>query len=240
MEKNSAPAACANRCRGRLYKRVSLTAIPLPVMKLPERIVFATNNQHKLAEARAIFASLEEQGAGSCRILSLNDIDCHEDIDETASTLEGNALIKARWVHDRYGIDCFADDTGLEVEALGGAPGVMSARFAAVAGKSAESHDSKANMNLLLEKLEGVANRNARFRTCIALIAGGEEHLFEGLVNGAISTAPEGREGFGYDPVFVPDGCAVSFAQMSPEQKNSISHRGRALAALMNFFKENN
>jgi len=209
-------------------------------MNLPERIVFATNNAHKLSEARAIFEKLESKEGGRCRILSLSDINCHDDIDETADTLEGNALIKARWINEKYGTDCFADDTGLEVEALGGAPGVMSARFAAIENPEAESHDAKANMELLLKKLQDVTNRKARFRTSIALIINGEEHLFEGVVNGVISTVPAGHDGFGYDPVFIPDGCTDSFAQMTAAQKNSMSHRGRALEAMMQFFFADN
>ena len=158
-------------------------------------------------------------------------------MEETADTLEGNALIKARWIAERYGLPCFADDTGLEVDALGGLPGVHTARFAAMDNPEAASHDSTANMRLLLKRLEGKSNRKAAFRTAIALIIDGEEHLFEGRVDGTIAESPCGKEGFGYDPVFIPDGFEESFAQMKTEMKNSLSHRGRALAAMMKNFQ---
>ena len=167
-------------------------------MKLPEKIVFATNNAHKLKEVRDILGS-------RCEILSLSDIGCHDDIPETAPTLEGNALIKARWVKEKYGFDCFADDTGLEVNALGGEPGVKSARYAASYGESAD-HDSKANMKLLLKNLDGRNDRTARFRTVIALLIGDEEKCFAGKVEGCITETPSGTDGFGYDPVFRPEG----------------------------------
>ena len=199
-------------------------------MKLPEKIVFATNNAHKLKEVREIIGD-------RCEILSLSDIDCHDDIPETASTLEGNALIKARWVKEKYGFDCFAADTGLEVDALGGEPGVMSARYAAAYGESAD-HDSKANMRLLLKKLEGVSDRSARFRTVIAMLTGGEELCFEGKVEGCITTVAGGSDGFGYDPVFRPLESDLTFAEMSAAQKNSLSHRRRALDAMTAFFDE--
>lgn len=194
-------------------------------MKLPAEIVFATNNAHKLAEVR------EMVGPG-CRILSLADIGCHDDIPETASTLEGNALIKARWVKERYGYDCFADDTGLEVDSLNGAPGVHSARYAAEC-TGAQSHDSSANMRVLLANMEGHTLRTARFRTVMAVIIGSEERCFEGRVEGTIINAPEGTDGFGYDPVFIPVGETLTFAQMSAERKNSMSHRRRALDSLL-------
>lgn len=187
-----------------------------------KKLVFATNNQHKLEEARAITA-------GKFELLSLADIDCHDDIPETAPTLEGNALIKARWIFDRYGFDCFADDTGLMVDALGGAPGVYSARYAG------PGHDSAANMRLLLANMEGKSNRSARFVTVIALLLDGCEMTFEGRVEGEILTAPEGDGGFGYDPVFRPEGRTVSFAMMSADDKNAISHRGRATAKLIEY-----
>lgn len=199
-------------------------------MKLPDKIVFATNNAHKLKEVREIIGN-------RCELLSLSDIGCHDDIPETASTLEGNALIKARWVKERYGFDCFADDTGLEVDTLGGEPGVKSARYAASYGESAD-HDSKANMKLLLRKLDGISDRTARFRTVIALLARGEEHCFEGKVEGCITLEPGGTDGFGYDPVFRPEGCALTFAEMSAAQKNSLSHRRRALDAMTAFLDE--
>lgn len=183
------------------------------------KIVFATNNPHKLAEARALAGE-------SVEILSLSDIGCHDEIPETADTLEGNALIKARWVHDRYGYDCFADDTGLMVDALGGAPGVYSARYAGPAC------DARANMSLLLERMEDATDRRARFVTVIALIRGGGEELFSGEVHGRIATEPHGTAGFGYDPVFIADESGEAFAEMTAQAKNAISHRGRAMRAL--------
>lgn len=189
------------------------------------KLVFATNNKHKLEEVRAIVGDRVE-------ILSLNDIDCHDDIPETADTLQGNALIKARYIHEKYNVDCFADDTGLEVEALDGAPGVYSARYAG------EECDSQANMHKLLENLTGENNRNAQFRTVIALIIKGEEKLFNGIVKGEISREKMGNSGFGYDPIFIPEGFSQSFAQMSSEMKNSISHRYRATEQLSNYLKE--
>lgn len=195
-------------------------------------IVFATNNAHKLQEVRQILGERFD-------IVSLSDIGCHEDIPETADTLEGNALQKARYVKEHYGLDCFADDTGLEVEALGGAPGVHTARYAELYGEQhQQSHDSKANMALLLHNLEKKDNRHARFRTVIALIYKGEEHLFEGIVEGDILHEAAGEEGFGYDPVFRPEGYDCSFAQMNAEAKNAISHRGRATQKLVRFLSE--
>lgn len=188
-----------------------------------KKIVFATNNSHKLEELRKLTE-------GKIEILSLNDINCHDDIPETADTLEGNALIKARWVKERYGYDCFADDTGLEVDALGGAPGVMSARYAG------ENHDSQANMKLLLANLNGINGRTARFRTVIALIEGEKEELMDGVVEGVITEKPSGENGFGYDPIFRPEGYEVTFAEMGADEKNKISHRGRAVAKLIKYF----
>lgn len=185
-------------------------------------IVFATNNQHKLEEIRRIVG-------GKFRILSLKEIGCEEDIPETADTLEGNALMKARFVKEHYGYDCFADDTGLMVDALGGAPGVYSARYAG------PGHDSAANMALLLKNLDGVTERSARFVTVIALILNGQEMTFEGRVEGEILTVPAGTSGFGYDPVFKPTESSISFAEMSADAKNAISHRGRATAKLMTY-----
>ncbi|MCH5178515.1 MAG: non-canonical purine NTP diphosphatase [Prevotellaceae bacterium] len=187
-----------------------------------DKIVFATNNEHKLREIRAILRDEIE-------VFSLADIDCHADIAETADTLEGNALIKARFVYDNYGMNCFADDTGLEVDALNGAPGVHTARYAG------ENHDTEANMRKLLHEMNGKDNRKARFRTAIALILGGEEHLFSGEVQGEISTEPRGEQGFGYDPVFIPDGTAKTFAELGEEAKNRISHRARAVKKLADF-----
>ena len=189
------------------------------------KLVFATNNRHKLEEVRAILGNKIE-------ILSLNDIDCHDDIPETADTLEGNALIKARYIHEKFGVDCFADDTGLEVEALNGEPGVYSARYAG------EDCNPEANMYKLLQNLTGENNRNAQFRTVIALIINGEEKLFNGIVKGTISREKMGNAGFGYDPIFIPEGFSESFAQMTSEMKNSISHRYRATNELSNYLKQ--
>lgn len=191
------------------------------------KLVFATNNRHKLDEVRAILGNRIE-------VLSLNDINCHDEIPETADTLEGNALIKARYIHDKFGVDCFADDTGLEVEALGGEPGVYSARYAG------EECDSEANMRKLLHNLTGKNNRNAQFRTVIALIIKGEEKLFNGIVKGTISHEKNGNSGFGYDPIFIPEGFSESFAQMTGDMKNSISHRYRATEELSNYLKQQN
>ena len=190
------------------------------------KLVFATNNKHKLDEVRAIVGDRVE-------VLSLNDIDCHDDIPETADTLQGNALIKARYIYDKFGVNCFADDTGLEVDSLGGEPGVYSARYAG------EECDPKANMNKLLDNLTEKTDRNAQFRTVIALIIEGEEKLFEGNVKGIISNEKMGDAGFGYDPIFIPEGFSESFAQMSSEMKNSISHRYRATEKLCKYLKEN-
>ncbi len=196
-----------------------------------KRIVFATNNQHKLQEIREILSPEFE-------IVSLKEIGCHEDIPETGNTLEENALQKARYVSERYHISCFADDTGLEVEALEGAPGVHSARYA-----EGTDHDSEANMTKLLRELEGKENRQARFRTVIALIELGEDetenvHLFEGIVEGHISTERQGNEGFGYDPIFVPEGYEKSFAALGETIKNHISHRARAVKKLAEYLKQ--
>ena len=188
------------------------------------KLVFATNNEHKLREIREILKDKFE-------VLSLDDINCHEDIEETADTLEGNALIKARYITEKYGCDCFADDTGLEVFELNNAPGVISARYAGI------DKDSKANMKKLLHELEGSSDRKARFRTVIALIIGGKEYLFEGIVPGRITEQESGDEGFGYDPVFMPEGYDVTFALMSSADKNAISHRGRAMSAMSEFLK---
>lgn len=191
-----------------------------------KEIVFATNNVNKLSEMRAIIGD-------KYKILSLKDIGCDEDIPETAVTLEGNAEIKARYVKNKYGYDCFADDTGLEVEALGGAPGVYSARYAG------NEHDSEKNMNLLMHNMQGKSNRKARFRTVIALIIGDKLDLFEGIVNGNITNEACGLNGFGYDPVFQPDGYEDTFAMMNSECKNSISHRGLATKKLINYLESN-
>lgn len=186
-------------------------------------IVFATNNAHKLKELREI-------ASGILNVLSLSDIGCHEDIPETAPTIEGNAKIKADYVKEHYGYDCFADDTGLEVQALDGAPGVYSARYAGT------DCNSEHNIDLLLHNLNGKTNRAAQFRTCIALRQGADTHLFEGIVKGSILESRRGTMGFGYDSVFAPvEADGRSFAEMSAKEKNAISHRGRATALLMNF-----
>lgn len=189
----------------------------------------ATNNEHKLREIRQILA-------GQYEVRGLADIGCHEDIPETANTLEGNALQKVNYIHERYGVDCFADDTGLEVDALNGAPGVFTARFGQMNGYG-ESHDSDANISCLLDKLKDASTRHARFRTVIALVKGGETHLFEGIVEGEILNEKTGTDGFGYDPIFAPTEAGVSFAEMGPEEKNNISHRGRAVRKLVEFLK---
>lgn len=188
-----------------------------------KQLVFATNNAHKLGELRRMLA-------GRYRVVGLADIGCHDDIPEEADTFEGNALAKAQWVLDRYGLDCIADDSGLEVDALGGEPGVYSARFAGVA------HDDAANNALLLSRLEGVADRSARFRTVIALVSKDAEPMFfHGTIEGSILEAPRGNAGFGYDPLFVPDGWTKTFAEASPDEKNAVSHRGRAVRELCRF-----
>ncbi|MDD6890753.1 MAG: non-canonical purine NTP diphosphatase [Bacteroidales bacterium] len=190
---------------------------------MKRKLVFATNNAHKLEELRAIL------GEG-IEMLSLKDIGCEADIPETAATLEGNAALKAEYIYRHYGLDCFADDTGLEVEALGGAPGVYSARYA-----GGDGHDSEANMRRLLRELEGVENRKAQFRTVICLIEGGEERLFEGIVRGSITERKQGTSGFGYDPVFRPEGYDETFAEMGSVEKNRISHRARAVQRLVEY-----
>lgn len=200
------------------------------------KIVFATNNQHKLDEIRSILGN-------DIEVVSLADIGCHEDIPETGNTLEENALMKAQYVYDHYHVNCFADDTGLEVEALNGAPGVYSARYAGGVG-----HDSQANMDKLLNELKDEANRRARFRTVIALIEKKDIcpcgctsikqiHRFEGIVNGQITRQKSGAEGFGYDPIFQPDGYDKTFAELGNEVKNHISHRARATQKLAEYLK---
>ena len=195
---------------------------------MKKRLVFATNNAHKLEEIRAILGN-------SIEILSLADIHCHADIPETADTLEGNARLKSRYVYEHYGLDCFADDTGLEVESLGGAPGVYSARYA-----DGQGHDSQANMNKLLKEMEEKNDRKAQFRTIISLIEKGEERQFEGIVKGQITREKRGESGFGYDPIFQPDGYETTFAELGSDIKNRISHRARAVAALCDYLRKNN
>lgn len=187
-------------------------------------LVFATNNAHKLEEVRQILGD-------RFTVLSLKEIGCTEDIPETGDTFQDNALQKARYVKEHYGYDCFADDTGLEVKALGGAPGVHSARYAG-------DHDSEANMTKLLQELEKKSDRSAQFRTVVALILNGQEVLFEGIVTGQIAKERHyGDGGFGYDPIFVPDGYTETFSQMSSQGKNLISHRGRAVRKLADYLK---
>lgn len=188
-----------------------------------KKLVFATNNSYKLDEIRAILGDKVE-------VLSLKDIHCDADIPETANTLEGNAALKAEYIYKNYGLDCFADDTGLEVSVLGGAPGVYSARYA-----GGEGHDSEANMRKLLHELEGVKDRKAQFRTVICLIEQGKEHLFEGIVRGTIIEHKRGDSGFGYDPIFVPEGYEETFAEMGSAEKNKISHRAQAVQQLCKY-----
>lgn len=186
------------------------------------KILFATNNAHKLKEVQAVLGPTFE-------LVTPHGCGVDEEIPEEQPTLEGNASQKAHYLHARTGLDCFADDTGLEVEALGGAPGVHSARYAT------DGHDFAANNRLLLRNLEGQTNRRARFRTVISLLLGGEEHLFEGVAQGRIIDHEQGSEGFGYDPLFIPDGYDRTFAQMTTEQKNAVSHRARAVRKLADY-----
>lgn len=185
-------------------------------------LVFATHNAHKLKEIQALLPTTIE-------LLSLTDINCNEDIPETATTIEGNALLKAQYIKEKYGYDVFADDTGLEVVALNGAPGVYSARYA-----GAQKNDAD-NVALLLQQMEGNPERKAQFRTVIALCLGKETYTFEGIAKGSICQVPIGNNGFGYDPIFVPEGYTQTFAQLSQEEKNNISHRGRAFEKLLVF-----
>ena len=190
-----------------------------------EQIVFATHNKNKLEEIRSIINNYE--------ILGLSDIGCNEEIIEDADNIKGNAKIKADFVTNNFHLNCFADDTGLEVEALNGEPGVFSARYA---GENCSYHD---NVVKLLKTMEGIENRNARFRTVIALNLDGQQYFFEGIVNGKILTEEHGDKGFGYDPIFQPDGFKESFAEMTKETKNKISHRGKATAKLIDFLANN-
>ncbi len=188
------------------------------------KLVFATNNAHKLREVSQVVGD-------KFTLITPRECGIDEDIPEEQPTLEGNALQKARYIYARTGLDCFADDTGLEVDALGGEPGVRSARYAT------DGHDDEANKRLLLERMQGVEARGAQFRTAIALIIGGKEYLFEGIVRGNITTEEQGEGGFGYDPLFVAEGCEQSFAEISAEEKNAISHRGRAVRKLAEFLQ---
>lgn len=193
-------------------------------MELIKELVFATNNQHKLNEVSSILKD-------KVIIRSLKDIDCDTDIPETANTLEGNARMKSFYIYDRYGLNCFADDTGLEIEALNNEPGVYSARYAG------ENKSSEDNMLKVLANLQNVTNRKARFRTVISLIIDGKEYLFEGVVNGEIIKEKRGEAGFGYDPIFVPEGYDLTYAQLGIDIKNKISHRALAINKLCDFLK---
>lgn len=191
-----------------------------------KQLVFATNNAHKLDEVRNILGDTFE-------ILGMAQIGCHDDIEETADTFAGNALIKARYIKKKYGYDCFADDSGLEIEVLGGAPGVYSARFAG------EGHNSEKNMDKVLSLMQGKSNRNARFCTVVALVTGEGEHTFEGEIKGEILDKRRGKGGFGYDPIFRPENETLTFAEMGDDRKNAISHRARAVKKLAEFLLKN-
>lgn len=187
-----------------------------------QQLVFATNNAHKLTEVQAAVA-------GKIMLLSLNDINCHDDIPETGDTFKANASIKSNYIYNKFDLNCFGDDSGLEIEALDGAPGVYSARYAG------EHGNHPANNARVLENLKGITNRRARFITVISLLWNGAEHFFEGTVEGTIREELSGTEGFGYDPIFQPEGYDITFAEMTLEQKNAISHRGRAVEKLVDF-----
>nr|WKN39503.1 non-canonical purine NTP diphosphatase [Tunicatimonas sp. TK19036] len=188
------------------------------------KLCFATNNAHKITEVQQLLGS-------SFEIVSLQDIGCAEELPETQNTLEGNSAQKARFVYEHYQVDCFADDTGLEIQALKGEPGVYSARYAG------PQRDNQANMQKVLNNLEGETNRQAQFRTVITLILAGKEYAFEGTAPGTIAQEPSGHEGFGYDPIFIPEGYEQSFAEMLLEEKNQISHRGKAVQKLVGFLQ---
>ncbi len=192
---------------------------------MKKKLIFATNNPHKLEEVSQIVGDRFE-------LLSLKDIGCDTDIPETADTLEGNALLKAEYIYKNYHLDCFADDTGLEIEALDNAPGVYSARYAG------EGKNSEDNMRKVLEKLQGVTNRKARFRTSVVLILDGKTSYFDGIINGVITESKRGETGFGYDPVFQPDGYENTFAELGAEVKNRISHRAAAIRKLSEFLNK--
>lgn len=192
-----------------------------------QTLIMATNNEHKLREIRQILGS-------RFQVKGLADIGCNTDIPETSDTLQGNALQKARYVAEHFGVDCFADDTGLEVDALGGAPGIYTARYGSINGYG-DSHDANANIRCILDKLSGQTHRTARFRTVIALVRGGKEYLFEGRVEGRIVQQLRGTQGFGYDPIFEVQDTGLTFAEMGPDEKNRLSHRGRATEKLVSF-----
>ena len=189
-----------------------------------QQLVFATNNAHKLEEVQA-------KAGDQIKLLSLNDINCHDDIEETGLTFSENASLKSHYVYQKYKLNSFGDDSGLEIDALDNEPGIYSARYAG------EHGNHEANMDKVLNRLNDNANRKARFRTVISLLWNGEEHFFEGIVEGTIRTGRRGSAGFGYDPIFQPDGYAITFAEMSMEEKNRISHRGRAVDQLIAFLK---
>lgn len=189
------------------------------------KLVFATNNAHKLEEIREMLEKKYE-------IISLKELGCHDNIPETQDTLEGNALQKARYIHKKYGVNCFADDTGLEIKALNNAPGVYSARYAG------DAHDSETNMEKVLRQMKGISQREARFRTVITLILNNRIHSFEGIIEGEILSSKQGESGFGYDPIFRPKGHSLSFAEMSLADKNKISHRGQAIQKLVKFLQK--
>jgi XTP/dITP diphosphohydrolase len=191
------------------------------------QLVFASNNKNKILEIQSMLPE-------TIKILSLEDIGCTEDIPETAATIEGNAVLKANYVTEKYGYDCFADDTGLEVDSLNGEPGVYSARYAG------EQRNAEDNMNKLLEALSDQTNRKAQFKTVIALNIKGKQHLFTGIASGTITSAKAGSQGFGYDPIFQPEEYQETFAQLTLEIKNKISHRGKATQQLIHFLKEQN
>lgn len=190
-----------------------------------KELVFATNNKHKLQEVQQIVGA-------KFKIVSLAELGCNDEIPETASTLEGNSLMKAQYIHDKYKVDCFADDTGLEIEALNGRPGVYSARYA---GEHCSFQD---NINKILQQMQGIENRKAKFRTVITLILDNRIHYFEGFINGVITKTQVGMSGFGYDPVFIPQNYTETFAEMNAEEKNIISHRGMATRKLAAFLTE--
>lgn len=186
------------------------------------KLIFATQNENKVAEIQKLMPD-------NIQVFSLKEINCSDDIPENEPTLEGNALVKARFIAEKYGVNCFSDDTGLEIEALNGEPGVKSARYAG------EEKNNEKNMDLVLEKLTQSTNRKAQFKTAIALILNGEEHLFEGTVKGTIRKEKSGEQGFGYDPIFEPENCSITFAEMTTEEKNKMSHRGRAIKKMVDF-----
>ena len=199
-----------------------------------KKLVFATNNANKINEVKALLEACGTEVSERFEILSLSDIGCHEDIPETSSSFAGNALQKAEYIHVHYNVDCFADDSGLEVRALGMEPGVMSARYAMDEG---HDHDSEANMDKLLHNLRRVKDRTAQFRTVIVLLMDGKVQEFEGVCRGQITQERSGKEGFGYDPIFQPKGFDRTFAEMGMEEKNAISHRGKAVRQLVEYLK---